>query len=157
LELNSKKIRKYYSIFLNTMASIIKQHNGKVIKNAGDSLIYYFPRIAHFANGSAFQDVLECGLKLIQTNSGINSYLNSHELPYISYRISANYGQVDLGISTNSNTVDLFDPAVNICSKINPLALPNEMVIYKDLYNILEKNPFLRIIVLGRFLNVKCI
>ncbi len=41
---NSEKIRRYYSIFLNTMASIIKHHNGKVIKNAGDCLIYYFPR-----------------------------------------------------------------------------------------------------------------
>lgn len=39
---NSEKIRIYYSIFLNTMSSIIKQHNGKVIKNAGDSLIYLF-------------------------------------------------------------------------------------------------------------------
>ena len=41
---SSEKIRQYYSIFLNTMASIIKHNNGKVIKNAGDCLIYYFPK-----------------------------------------------------------------------------------------------------------------
>ena len=41
---DSNKIRSYYSIFLNTMASIINNYNGKVIKNAGDCLIYYFPK-----------------------------------------------------------------------------------------------------------------
>ncbi len=41
---DSNKIRNYYSIFLNTMASIINNYNGKVIKNAGDCLIYYFPK-----------------------------------------------------------------------------------------------------------------
>ena len=34
----SDKIQRYYSLFLNTMSSIIKNHNGKVIKNSGDGL-----------------------------------------------------------------------------------------------------------------------
>ncbi len=61
---SSEKIRGYYSIFLNSMASIIKHHNGKVIKNAGDCLIYYFPKTVDSAtnNEPAFQDVLDCGL-----------------------------------------------------------------------------------------------
>ena len=41
---NSEKIQRYYSIFPNTMSSVVKQYNGKVIKNAGDCLICYFPR-----------------------------------------------------------------------------------------------------------------
>jgi class 3 adenylate cyclase len=49
---NSEQIRKYYSTFLNTMASIIKQYNGKVIKNAGDCLIYYFPKTVDIINSS---------------------------------------------------------------------------------------------------------
>ncbi len=76
--------------------------------------------------------MLECGLAMIEANSSINSILNKNGLPCINYRISANYGKVELATSTNSNGVDLFGPAVNICSKINHLALSNEMVIYKD-------------------------
>ena len=34
------------------MASIIKQYNGKVIKNAGDCLIYYFPKTVGIINSS---------------------------------------------------------------------------------------------------------
>jgi CheY-like chemotaxis protein len=122
------------------MASIIKAHNGKVIKNAGDFLIYYFPKTVDGSNESAFKDVIDCGVAMIDANPTINSRLNKDDLPSIRYRISANYGIMELAMSLNSNGVDLFGPALNICSNINHLAPPNGMVIYKDLYDILNEN-----------------
>lgn len=136
----SEKIRDFYSIFLNTMASIIKTHNGKVIKNAGDCLIYYFPKTVDGSNESAFKDVIDCGVAMIDSNPTINSKLNENHLPPIRYRISGNYGIMELAMSLNSNNVDLFGPTLNICSKINHLAPPNGMVIYRDLYDNLTKN-----------------
>ncbi len=142
---SSEKIRSYYSIFLNKMASIIKQYNGKVIKNAGDCLIYYFPKTVDAATDeSAFQNVLDCGLEMIDANPTLNSDLNKNDLPPINYRISGNYGKVELATSLNSNGVDLFGPTVNICSKINHLALSNEMVIYKDLYDVISKTSYFK-------------
>ena len=142
---SSEKIRQYYSIFLNTMASIIKYNNGKVIKNAGDCLIYYFPKtVDTVTNKSSIQDVLDCGLAMIEANSVLNANLNKNGLPSIDYRISGNYGKVELATSSNSNSVDLFGPTVNICSKINHLALSNEMVIYKDFYDVVKKTPFFK-------------
>lgn len=138
----SEQIRKYYSIFLNTMASIIKNYNGKVIKNAGDCLIYYFPKTVNSTNVLSFQDVLDCGLAMIEANNILNSNLGKNSLPPINYRISGNYGLVELAISTNSNNVDLFGPTVNICSKINHLASSNEMVIHKDLYDVIKNTPY---------------
>jgi hypothetical protein len=38
---NSEKARKYHSVFINTMASIVKGFDAKVIKNVGDGLICY--------------------------------------------------------------------------------------------------------------------
>ena len=140
---DSNKIRNYYSIFLNTMASIINNYNGKVIKNAGDCLIYYFPKTVDIdTNKDAFQDVLDCGLAMIDANSFLNDNLKKNELPTINYRISANYGKLEMAASLNSHSVDLFGPTINICSKINHLALPNEMVIYKDLYYAINKTSF---------------
>src|SRR6476661_7980761 len=142
---SSEKIRQYYSIFLNTMASIIKYNNGKVIKNAGDCLIYYFPKtVDTVTNKSSIQDVLDCGLAMIEANSVLNANLNKNGLPSIDYRISGNYGKVELATSSNSNSVDLFGPTVNICSKINHLALSNEMVIYKDFYDVVKNTPFFK-------------
>ena len=36
------KVRKYYSIFLNSMSALIKKFGGSIIKNLGDSLVFYF-------------------------------------------------------------------------------------------------------------------
>ncbi len=37
-----QKIRQYYSIFINTMAVLLRNYGGKIVKNAGDALIFYF-------------------------------------------------------------------------------------------------------------------
>lgn len=127
------------------MASIIKYNNGKVIKNAGDCLIYYFPKtVDTVTNKSSIQDVLDCGLAMIEANSSLNADLSKNDLPPINYRISANYGKVEMASSPNSNRVDLFGSAVNICSKINHLALSNQMVIYKDLYDVVKNTSFFK-------------
>jgi hypothetical protein len=73
----------------------------------------------------SFQNVFECGLVMIQANPGLNSKLHGNGLPSINYKISANYGKVELATSINSNGVYLFGPNVNICSKINRPNLPN--------------------------------
>ena len=138
----SNKIRQYYSVFLNRMASIIKRHNGKTIKNSGDSLLYYFPRTLDSNNEEAFEDVIHCGLTMIKENEKLNGYYNSNGLPSISYRISANYGRVELAVSLNSNNADLFGSSVNLCSKINHLACPNQMIIHDDLYKVFKKMSF---------------
>ena len=138
------ELRKFYSIFYNTMALIIKNHDGKVIKNVDDGLLFYFPKTVNFLKMSSFQNVLDCGLAMVQACSRINYNLNENRLPSISYKISANYGKVELATSTNSNGVDLFGPTVNICSKINHLALPNQMVIHKDLYDVIKELKFFK-------------
>jgi CheY-like chemotaxis protein len=59
--------------------------------------------------------------------------MNSEGLPPISYRISADYGVVQV-----ANTNDLFGSTVNICAKINRMARPDGMVIGADLYRIVN-------------------
>ncbi len=79
---------------------------------------------------------------MIDANADLNNNLKKNELPTINYRISANYGKLEMATSLNSNSVDLFGPTINICSKINHLALSNGMVIYKDLYDVIDKASF---------------
>ena len=77
---------------------------------------------------------------MVQACSRINYNLNENRSSFNqAYKISANYGKVELATSSNSNGVDLFGPTVNICSKINHLTLPNQLVIHKDLYDIIKK------------------
>jgi two-component system, OmpR family, response regulator ChvI len=118
---NSEKIKRYYSIFINTMAAIARNFGANIIKNTGDSLIYYFPKTADSSNNmSAFKSVFECGLTMISVNPIVNAKLQKEEaLPNLSYRISADYGRVEVAKSLTSTSEDLFGPTVNLCAKIN--------------------------------------
>ena len=140
--LESKKIKQYYSVFLNTMTSVIIRHGGKVIKNAGDNLLYYFPSTMNESSYLDFQDVIECGLSMIDAKDQVDLLLNLNGLPPINYRISASYGKVELAIVANSHSVDIFGTPVNICSKINHLASSNQMIIHRDLYQVMKEMPY---------------
>jgi class 3 adenylate cyclase len=132
-------MKRYYSIFINIMSVIARDFNSNIIKSTGDSIIYYFPETSDSTNISAFKHVLECGLTMIAVNPIINEKLNEERLPSIDYRISADYGRVDVAKSLTSTSEDLFGPTVNICAKINSIASPNSMVIGGDLYEIVKR------------------
>jgi two-component system response regulator ChvI len=137
---NKEKVRKYYLIFINTMATIARNFGAKVIKNTGDCLITYFPQTSDSTNKSAFKDVIECGLTMIEASPIINAKLKQEGLLSISYRISADYGAVEVAKSITSQNYDFFGSTVNLCAKINSKAPPNGMVIGGDLYQIVKKS-----------------
>jgi two-component system response regulator ChvI len=136
--IDSEKLRKYYGIFLNTIAAIARNYRAKIIKNAGDCLIFYFPETIDSTNESAFRDVLECCITMISARCTINTKLYEEKLPSVSYRISANYGRVEVARSSTSQSDDLFGSTMNMCAKINSKALPNGIVIGGDLYQIVK-------------------
>jgi class 3 adenylate cyclase len=86
---NPEKVMKYYGIFLNTMAAIARGLGAKIIKNVGDCLIFCYPRTSDPSNKSAFNDVLECCITMVEARDTINQKLHEEELPSLSYRISA--------------------------------------------------------------------
>ena len=137
--IDAEKTKRYYSVFINVMAAIARDFSSNIIKNTGDSLIFYFPETSDSANISAFESVLKCGLTMIAVNPIINAKLNEEGLPSLHYRISADYGRVDVAKSLTSTSEDLFGPTVNICAKINSFASPNGMVLGGDLYKIVNR------------------
>jgi CheY-like chemotaxis protein/class 3 adenylate cyclase len=136
---NPSRIRKYYSVFINTIAAIAKSFEAKIIKNTGDCLIYYFPKTSDCSDPSAFQEVIECGLAMAQASSSINMPTNDYKLPAINYRISADYGAVQATRSLTSAAADLFGHAISLCSMMNSLASNNEMVIGNSLFQIIKE------------------
>jgi class 3 adenylate cyclase len=138
-----EKIGQYYSIFINTMAVLAKDYGAKIVKYAGDALIFYFPDSSDPANEAAFKDILECFTTMILAHDIINAKLHSENLPSVNYRISADYGRVEVATSTSSKGEDLFGSTMNICAKINSMAEPNGIVIGGDLYQIIKSFSFI--------------
>jgi hypothetical protein len=86
---DSEKIKIYYSIFINTMAAIVRDFDGTIIKNTGDSLIYYFPKTTSRVGNSDvtnFKNVFECGLTMLAVNPIMNVKLKEKGLPDLAYR-----------------------------------------------------------------------
>ena len=142
---NPQDVKKYYTIFINTMATIARNFEGKVIKNSGDSVIYYFPNTCDSGNECAFRNVMECCLTMIAANTVINDKLYEESLPSMAYRISADYGKVAVAKSITSVSDDLFGTTVNLCAKINRYAKPNTMIIGGDLYLVVKSMISLKI------------
>ena len=139
---DGNKIRKYYEIFLNAMAALAKNFGAKVIKNVGDALLFYFPDTSDTGNVTAFKEVLECCTAIIAAHEFINIRLEAEALPTVNYRISADYGRVEVATTVTSGTKDLFGPTVNMCAKINSQAEPNGIVIGGDLHEIMKRFSF---------------
>lgn len=143
--LNQVQLGKYYSIFLNSMSTIIGKFQGKIVKNVGDCLIFYFPKTAiREKNGSnlnrrqEFKNAIECCLAIVDSYEVINVRLSDEKLPPLNYKISADYGPVELVQSRTSKSYDLFGPVMNICAKINSKAPANGIAIGSGLYQNLK-------------------
>ena len=136
--LPSNKLSQYYEIFLNSMAKIITKMGGKVIKNIGDCLVYYFPDSLNSA-AVGLTKCLDCGVAMSKSQKLISQEMESKRLPKINYRISADYGTVILMNTSASQSIDLIGPPVNMCAKINHSAGYNEFVIGNDLYQFAKK------------------
>lgn len=132
-KLSDLQTAKFYSIFLNSAATVITQNAGVVVKNIGDALLYYFPKTDSDDIGP-FEEMLSCCMKVLDARENINKTLRGEYLPEISYRLSATFGPVRVAIVATSTIEDIFGATVNACSKINSFAKPNTMVIGESLY-----------------------
>jgi class 3 adenylate cyclase len=130
--ISETKLGMFYSIFLNYVSDLVQSHHGIVVKNIGDSLLYYFEDSS--SSDDAILSSFNCNLDVVKKRNDLNQHLDDEGLPSISYRVSSDYGKVFLASSLFSSTPDIFGPTVNMCAKINHVGKPNTFFIGSDLY-----------------------
>ena len=131
--LSDEKTSKFYQIFLNSIAIIIRKFDGIVVKNIGDALLFYFP-VIQSEKKSILKKCLDCCLTISKSHDDIVSQLQKEKLPIFNYRISGTYGIVRIAKTSTSSVNDIFGTTVNRCAKINRAAPPNGLIIGKDFY-----------------------
>jgi CheY-like chemotaxis protein len=138
-----ENIRKYYSTFINSISNLISSSSdGKVIKNIGDCILFYFPKTSNINDANSFQNCIECCFKILDERYKINNELSKQFLPPFNYRITIDYGILDLALVGDYSQIDLFGSTINLCSKINSLlSIPNNLIIGDNLYRILKSFP----------------
>jgi two-component system response regulator ChvI len=141
---DSSNIREYYSTIINSLSEIMKRYNGKIVKSLGDRLLCYFLNFSDLNDEKAFEDVIECGLEILEKREYMNKeLLMKNNLPSVeNCKISLDYGVVDLALAGDNYQLDIFGSAVNLCSKINSsLSTHNEIIIGNNFYRILKSFP----------------
>ena len=129
-KMSDEQSKKYYNMFIESTAKIVEKHNGIAVKAVDDSLLFYFP----FADGTTYENAIDCCLEIADYNSELNEKLRSEDLPEIAYRISSTFGRVNVTKSSTATLQDIFGEPVNHCFNINQYALPNTLVIGDSLY-----------------------
>ena len=151
LEMPAEKIAIIVSSFSQEMASVIRQHQGYVLKFVGDAVIGYF--VAEGNSLLAADNAVNCAKSMISViQKGINPILNQYDYPDLMVKIGMDFGQnivVRYGSDAEHSHVDLMGPAMNIAAKIQNMAKPNQILIGSDVYQKLHptsQKQFLEII-----------
>ena len=142
LEMPAEKIATIMSSFSQEMAAVIRQHHGYVLKFIGDAVIGYF--VAEKDGLLATDNAVNCAKSMISViQKGINPILNQYDYPDLMVKVGVDFGQnivVRYGADAEHSHVDLMGPAMNIASKIQHTAYPNQILIGEDVYKRLHPN-----------------
>jgi class 3 adenylate cyclase len=134
MNLPAEKTSRYYSIFLNGLAGVVASFGAIVVKNIGDSLLYYFPATER-GGDEEFRNVLKCCYAMAAKNADLDAQMMAEGLPPVQYRISCDYGAVIVAKMSTSSVNDVFGTPVNLCAKMNTLATPGGVVVGQGLYD----------------------
>jgi class 3 adenylate cyclase len=132
-KLSESETSEFYKIFLNSMAIIVRNFGGIVVKNIGDALLFYFP-VIHLEEVNTLKKCLECCLTLGESRDEIAGKLEKEKLPVFDYRISSTYGIVRIAKTSTSSVNDIFGNTVNRCAKINRMVAANRLIIGEEFY-----------------------
>lgn len=130
----SEKMVKYYEIFLNLIAQIAENFNAKIIKNLGDSILFYFPKNEK-KDLLYFENCMDCCTNIVNKKSEINSKMKKEGLPNVNYRTSVDYGEILLGKTSTSYVDEIIGEPVDRCYDMNHLGTSDESVIGENFYN----------------------
>ena len=133
-KLSESETSEFYNLFLNSIAGIVRNFGGIVIKNIGDALLFYFP-VMPSEEESVLKKCLDCCLTLGESHDDIAKKLENQKLPVFDYRISSTYGMVRIAKTSTSSINDIFGNTVNRCAKINRIAPANRLIIDEEFYD----------------------
>jgi class 3 adenylate cyclase len=140
LSLPEEKVAIIISSFAQEMAAIITQHDGYILKFVGDAVIGYF--IAEALPLLAADNAVNCAKAMITVvEKGMNPILNQYDYPDLNIKIGMDFGKniiVRYGADKEKSHVDILGPSMNIASKIQSIAEPNQILIGEDVYTRLH-------------------
>ena len=140
LSLPEEKVAIIIRSFAQEMSIVIRQYDGYVLKFVGDAVIGYF--VAEALPLLAADNAVNCAKAMLAVvEKGMNPILNQYDYPELKVKIGLDFGQniiVRYGSNKENSHVDILGPTMNIASKIQHTAYPNQILIGDDVYQRLH-------------------
>jgi adenylate cyclase len=140
LSLPEEKVAIIIRSFAQEMSNVIRQYDGYVLKFVGDAVIGYF--VAEALPLLAADNAVNCAKAMLAVvEKGMNPILNQYDYPELKVKIGLDFGQniiVRYGSNKENSHVDILGPSMNIASKIQHSAYPNQILIGEDVYQRLH-------------------
>lgn len=145
--LSGKQVSRFYSIFLNEMTHVVNDFGGRILKFVGDCVIGFFvlPKtiwIPHVDRALLCAEMMQKVMR-----HSISPTAQSEGLPAMNCRIGINYGEVQVikvGVEGIFAEVDVFGDVMNISKKICDKADSDEILIGKNLWQLLHTSHKMR-------------
>ncbi len=132
------KLSILISSFSQEMSYVIEQFGGYVLKFVGDAVIGYFVENEENQVPAAYSAVACAESMMKVVKQGINPILvEKIGLSEIGIKIGVDFGKnvvVRYGADEEKAFVDLLGPTMNVASKIQNLAKPNQIVVGQEVY-----------------------
>ncbi len=142
LSLPEEKVAIIIRSFAQEMSNVIRRHDGYVLKFVGDAVIGYF--VAEALPLLAAENAVSCAKAMISViERGINPILTQYDYPELKIKIGMDFGKniiVRYSSNKKNSHVDILGPSMNIASKIQHIAYPNQILIGEDVYKRLHLN-----------------
>jgi len=140
LSLPEEKVVTVISSFAQEMAYTVTQFGGYMLKFVGDAVLAYF----NAENDLIYpaDNIINCAKSMLRVlTDGINPVLTINGYPSLAAKIGIDHGQniiVRYGSDKRKSHVDILGPSMNMASKIQNMAVPNQLLIGGDVYDKLH-------------------
>ena len=142
LSLPEEKVAIIIRSFAQEMSNVIRRHDGFVLKFVGDAVIGYF--VAEALPLLAAENAVSCAKAMVSViERGMNPILDQYDYPELKIKTGMDFGKniiVRYGSDKEKSHIDILGPSMNIASKIQHIAYPNQILIGEDVYKRLHPN-----------------
>lgn len=136
LNLHKESMAAIMGSFVQEMAHVVSTHRGLVLKFIGDAVIGYFP--ATDDSLLAADRAVGCARSMLRViQDGVNPVLVQYDYPELRVRIGMDYGEnivMRYGRDPQKSHVDMLGRSMNMASKIQSAARPDQILVGEHVY-----------------------
>jgi adenylate cyclase len=125
--------------FSHEMSSVVENHDGYVLKYAGDAVIAFF--YSGFNKYLTCDKAVRCAHSMVKVvKNGISPILNKYDYPELMVKVGIDEGEnvVVQYAYDKSSQIDILGYTMNVAAKITSLTNPNRVSVGENLYKLLH-------------------